>query len=127
MVCQCRECRGSTTAPDPLEQEVDRLRTDFANCADVGRRLETRVTQLLADLAEAQSALRARDVENEAKAAVIAAMERELGKCSTALDAVLTAIDEVESEPGAGTIFAQDWLQEQWAALKSAIRARGGK
>jgi hypothetical protein len=106
---------------------VDRLRTLIGCAEGLVRLAENQRDAALADLAQTQSALRARDAENEAKAAVIAAMERELGKCSTALDAVLTAIDEVESEPGAGTIFAQDWLQEQWAALKSAIRARGGK
>jgi hypothetical protein len=77
----CRECRGSTTAPDPLEQEVDRLRGEVARLKHAAERT---VWERKADLDAAEKcnavsrlAIKQRNeavAENEAKAAVIAAL-----------------------------------------------------
>ena len=47
----------------------------------------------------------------------LARLREENALLRDALRDVLTAIDEMESEPGAEPVFAAAWLKEKWAAL----------
>jgi hypothetical protein len=76
----CESCAHlyGDQAPDPLEQEVDRLRGDLEKLRTIA--IET-AEHYRTERDEARAALRARDAENEAKAAVIAAADIALEHC----------------------------------------------
>jgi hypothetical protein len=123
-----------------------------ALCEDPSNVLRPLAT-VRADLASTQSALRARDAENEAKAAVIAAMELEMAAGKKALSdmvwkAARQIVGEVDNEREAIAAMADAKAEHHAAraeqqslggpalhrraagsyrALAVAIRARGGK